>query len=171
VRDHYVEKPADVKELAVLARSYLAAHPDGRFTDSARELLRWTEQVSAEHEYRVVLRKGHIDPKLAGFLSGGTSVSVEIEVNGVRYGPSWYVKQSYNPEWNFEFTRPVRWKMGDRVVIRATDHYYWQRKAFEIASGDDDPLAMRLLSGEVHSGDSTLTFESDFPMPVMPKIE
>jgi len=171
VRDHYQEKPADVKELAVLSRSYLAAHPDGRFTDAARDLLRWTERVGAEHEYHVVLRKGHFGAKTAGWFSGGPAVSVEVEVNGVRSAPSWFIKHSYDPEWNFEFPRPIRWKMGDPVTVRATDHYYWQRQVFEIKSGGDDPLALKLLSGEVSSGDNTLTFESDFDMPVMPRIE
>jgi hypothetical protein len=41
----------------------------------------------------------------------------------------------------------------------------------EVASDDRDLLAMRMLSGEVHSGNNSLTFESDFAMPVMPKIE
>jgi len=36
---------------------------------------------------------------------------------------------------------------------------------------DGDPLAMRMLSGEVHAGNNMLTFESDFRMPAMPKIE
>jgi hypothetical protein len=65
----------------------------------------------------------------------------------------------------------VRWKLGDRVRVLVTDHYYWDRPIADFSSADDDPLAMRVLSGELNMGKSSLTFESDFTMPVMPKIE
>jgi GTPase SAR1 family protein len=171
VRDHYQGHPGDVKELQVLCRSYLAIHDDGRFRASARDLLRWTERVTQEGEYRVVLKSGNFDRKVAHFFSRGPSLSVEIEVNGVRYGPSNIVSRSYQPEWNYEFPRRIRWKLGDRVRIVVTDNYYWDRRIAEISSEDNDPLAMRLLSGEVNSGKNSLTFESDFAVPVMPKIE
>ena len=81
------------------------------------------------------------------------------------------VSRSYSPEWNYEFPRRVRWKLGDTVRIRVTDNYYWSRQVADFASADGDPLAMRMLSGEAHSGNNMLTFESDFRMPVMPKVE
>ena len=52
-----------------------------------------------------------------------------------------------------------------------TDHDWKDRVVVEIASDDDDPLAMRLLSGEANSGANRLTFESDFALPALPKIE
>jgi hypothetical protein len=171
VRDHFQEHPGDVKELEKLCRSYLAVHPQGRFRDSSRDLLRWTEQVTQPGEYRVVLRSGSFDRKVAFWLSRGPSLSVSLEVNGVRHGPSTIISRNYNPEWGYEFPRRVRWKLGDSVRIVVTDHYFWNREAARIASEDGDPLAIRLLSGSAQAANSSLTFESDFPMPQMPKIE
>ncbi len=171
VRDHFQAHPGDVKELQVLCRSYLAIHAHGRFRDAAHDLLRWTERVTQTGEYRVVLKSGNFDRKVAHFFSRGPSLSVEIEVNGVRYGPSNIVARHYQPEWNYEFPRRVRWKLGDSVRIIVTDNYYWDRRVVEIASDENDQTAMRLLSGEVNSGKNSLTFASDFTMPMMPKIE
>jgi hypothetical protein len=171
VRDRFQAKPGDVKELKVLCRAYLAAHPEGRFRAAARDLLRWGERVTAPGEYKVVLKSGSFDKSAAHMLSRGTSLSVVIEVGGVRYGPSTIVKRSYEPEWNYEFPRRVRWKLGDSVRIWVTDHYFWRRQVLEVGSDEDDLLALRLLSGEVNSGPHRLTFESDFRMPTMPKIE
>jgi hypothetical protein len=171
VRDHFQEHPGDVKELQLLCRSYLAVHADGRFRDAARDMLRWTERVTQPGEYRVVLKSGSFDRKVAHFFSRGPSLSVEIEVNGVRYGPSNIVARNYQPEWNYEFPRRIRWKLGDRVRIVVTDNYYWDRRVVEISSDENDPLAMRFLSGEANSGKNSLTFASDFAMPVLPKIE
>ncbi|HTU17865.1 MAG TPA: hypothetical protein VMG10_07350 [Gemmataceae bacterium] len=171
VRDHFQEHPGDVKELQLLCRSYLAVHTEGRFRDAARDLLRWTERVTQTGEYRVVLKKGSFDRKVAHFFSRGPSLSVEIEVSGVRYGPSNIVARNYQPEWSYEFPRRIRWKLGDRVRIVVTDNYYWDRRVVEISSNENDSLAMRLLSGETNSGKNSLTFESDFHMPVLPNIE
>jgi hypothetical protein len=171
VRDHYQSHPGDVKELQVLCRSYLAIHPRGRFRDSARELLRWTERVTQPNEYRVVLKSGSFDRKAAHFFSRGLSLSVEIEVNGVRHGPSNIVTRNYQPEWNYEFPRLVRWKLGDSVRIIVTDHYFWDRTVADIYSDASDLLGMRMLRGEVNAGKNSLIFESEFTMPVMPKIE
>jgi hypothetical protein len=171
VRDHFQGRPGDVLELKKLGRRYLDAHPDGRFTASARELLRWADRVLTTQEYRVVLKSGSFDKSVAHRVSRGASLSVEIEVNGVRYGPSNIVKRTYTPEWDYEFPRKVRWKLGDAVRIYVTDHYYWRRKVAELGSEEGDPLAMRLLSGEVASGTHRLTFQSDFAMPVLPKVD
>ena len=171
VRDHFQSHPGDVKELQVLARSYLAVHPNGRFHTAARDLLRWTERVTQPGEYRVVLKSGSFDHKVAYFFSRGPSLSVVIEVNGVRYGPSNIVARNYQPEWNYEFPRRVRWKLGDSVRIIVTDNYYWNRGVGDVSSEETNPLAMRMLSGEIQVGKNSLTFESDFTMPVMPKIE
>jgi hypothetical protein len=171
VRDHFQAQPGDVKELEKLARSYLAVHPAGRFAAAARDLLRWTERVTEPAEYRVVLRSGSFDKSVAAWFSRGPSLSVELEVGGVRYGPSNIVARSYGPAWDYEFPRRIRWKLGDSVRIVVTDHYYWDRTVAQIISEDGNPLAMRLLTGEVQSGRNSLTFESDFRMPEMPKIE
>ncbi|HEY7309142.1 MAG TPA: GTPase domain-containing protein, partial [Gemmataceae bacterium] len=171
VRDHFQAQPGDVKELQVLCRSYLAVHSHGRFRDASHDLLRWTERVTQPGEYRVVLKGGNFDRKVAAFFSRGPSLSVAIEVNGVRYGPSNIVARNYQPEWNYEFPRRVRWKLGDRVRIVVTDNYYWDRRVADVSSDENDPLALRMLSGEVNAGTSSLTFESDFTMPAMPKIE
>jgi hypothetical protein len=171
VRDHFQSHPGDVKELQLLCRSYLAVHPQGRFREAARDMLRWTERVTQPGEYRVVLRSGNFDRKIAHLISRGPSLCVEIEVNGIRYGPSNIVARSYQPEWNYEFPRRIRWKLGDSVRIRVTDKYYWDRPVGDVWSEDDDPLGIRMLSGEIPVGTNTLTFESGFRMPVLPPIE
>jgi hypothetical protein len=171
VRDQFQTKPGDVKELSALCRHYLAVHPHGRFRGSANELLRWGEKVTTPTEYHVTLKSGSFDPKVAHLLSRGPNLSVEIEVNGVTHGPSGIARRSSNPEWNYEFPRPVLWKLGDRVRIRVTDHYYWQRLVADVVSEDGDLLAMSLLNGEVQWGKNVLTFASDFALPVLPKVE
>src|SRR5262249_48397010 len=134
-------------------------------------LLRWSERVTAPHEYRVVLRSGDFEHKLARYFSRGLDLSVELEVAGVRYGPSHSVPRRYDPHWDYEFPRPIRWKLGDPVRIRVTDHTWADRVVVEIASADGDPLALKLLTGEAWSGKNRLTFESDFALPTLPQIE
>jgi hypothetical protein len=171
VRDHFLAKPGETAELVARCRTYLAVHPQGQFKDAASELLRWTERVTAPNEYHVTLKGGHFEKSVARFFSRGPDLSVEVEVAGVRYGPSHITVNQYNPTWNYEFNRPVRWKLGDKVIVRVTDHDWKDRVVVEIASNDDDPLAMRLLSGDANSGANRLTFESDFALPSLPKIE
>src|SRR5690606_3290946 len=105
------------------------------------------EQVAVEREYNVTLLRGSFDSKKAHWSSRGLHPSVEIEVNGVIYGPSTIVKRSSEPEWNYTFPRPIRWKLGDPVKIRVRDNYYWYRHIAEFSSEEGDPLAMRLLNG------------------------
>lgn len=171
VRDSFQANPGNIKELQTLCRSYLAVHANGHFRDSAHDLLRWTERVTQPGEYRVVLKTGSFDRKVSPYFSRGPSLSVEIEVNGVRYGPSNIVAREYQPEWNYEFPRRIRWKLGDSVRILVTDNYYWNRRLLDIVSDENDPLAINLLCGEVNVGRSSLVFASDFTMPVMPVIE
>ncbi len=171
VRDYFQENPGDVKALQTLCRSYLAVHANGRFCSAAHDLLRWTERITQPGEYRVVLKSGSFDRKVAAFFSRGPSLSVEIEVNGVRYGPSNFVPRTYQPQWDYEFPRRIRWKLGDSIRILVSDNYYWERRLLDISSDEKDPLAIRLLSGEVNVDRNSLMFASDFTMPVMPAIE
>jgi hypothetical protein len=170
VRDHYRDHPGEVKELEARGRSYLAAHAQGRFRAAVAELLRWTEQVVEPHDYRVVLKSGQFDKKVAWMLSRGPDLSVEIEVNGARYGPSNIVANRYDPAWDYEFPRRVRWKLGDPVRIRVYDHDYYKRLVLDVVSGND-PVAFWMLSGEVLAGNNSLTFESDFRLPELPPAE
>jgi hypothetical protein len=171
LRDHFLTKPGEIQELVARCRTYLAVHPQGRFTTAATELLRWSERVTAPSEYRVRLRDGQFEKKVARWLSRGPDLSVEIEVAGVKHGPSSFYKNRYDPEWNYEFPRRIRWKLGDPVTIRVIDNDWRKRVVMEVGSADGDPLAMRLLSSEVWSGNNRVTFESDFRMPVLPAIE
>jgi hypothetical protein len=171
VRDHFLAKPGEIAELVARCRTYLAVHPQGQFQEAAAELLRWSERVTASNEYKVTLRGGHFEKSIARFFSRGPDLSVELEVAGVRYGPSNISVNQYDPTWNYEFNRPVRWKLGDKVIVRVTDHDWKDRVVVEMASNDDDPLGMRLLAGEANSGSNRLMFESDFALPVLPKIE
>jgi hypothetical protein len=169
VRDRFQARPGEVAEWRPYCLTYLAIHPGGRYASAARDLLRWAEKVNTPSEYRVVLRGGDFDHKVAFWLSRGPDLSAEIEVAGVRYGPSPVIANRYDPEWNYEFPRPIRWKLGDPIRIRVHDHDYWKRQVLEVAS--EGPLALNLLSGEVHSGGSTLTFESDFSVPTLPPVD
>jgi hypothetical protein len=119
----------------------------------------------------VVLRNGSFDRGIGRWFTRGPKLSVELEVNGIRYGPGPIVKNRYDPEWEFEFPRRVRWKLGEAVRIRVTDHNWKDQVVVDIASDEGDPLALRLLSGEAWSGPNRLTFESDFALPQLPKIE
>jgi Double-GTPase 2 len=171
VRDQYVNRPGDLPELVARCRSYLTVHPHGRFVSAATDLLRWSERVSVPGEYRVVLHSGRFEHGIARLLSRGPDLSVELEVGGIRYGPSTIVRNRYDPQWDYEFPRRVRWKLGDSVVIRVTDHDWWRRVVAEFRSDDGDPLAMRLLAGETWCGGNRLTFESDFTLPSLSAIE
>jgi len=171
VRDHFVTRPGDTGELVALCRRYLVVHPKGKFTTSATELLRWSERVTAAGEYKVVLRNGDFEKKIAHWFSRGPKLSVELEVAGIRYGPSNIVLNNYDPEWNYEFPRRIRWKLGDPVLIRVTEHSWKDRVVVEIASAGNDPLAIKMLGGEVSSGANRMTFASDFSLPALPKIE
>jgi hypothetical protein len=171
VRDHFLNKPGDIPELVARCRTYLAVHPQGQFTAAATELLRWSERVTAPGEYRVVLKNGHFDKKVARWFTFGVSLSVEVEVNGVRHGPSSFFKRQYDPEWNYEYPRRIRWKLGDPVVIRVIDNEWGKRVVAEFSSAEGDPLAIRLLGSELWSGPNWVAIESDFRMPVLPRIE
>jgi hypothetical protein len=170
VRDHFQDHPGELKELEVRCRGYLSAHPHGQFHEPAAALLRWAERVRGGGEYRVKVVSGSFDPKSAGYFSRGLSLSVELEVNGVSYGPSTIEKRTAEPEWNYEFPRAIRWKPGDSVRVKVTDHYYWRRTILDV-SEENDPLALRLLCGTVASGKHSVVFESDFAPPVLPAVE
>jgi hypothetical protein len=172
VRDHFQAKPGDTAELVARCRAYLAVHPQGRFAGSARQLLRWTEKVTVPGEYHVKLRDGMFDRKVAHFFSRGPKLSVELEINGVRYGPSPIILNRYDPVWNYDFPRPIRWKLGDAVRIRVTEHSWRAGVVVDMASADGDPTALALLTGDVWSGKNRLTFEcTDFRPPILPDIE
>jgi len=171
LRDQAVGNPADIAELVNQSRRYLVVHPAGKFTAAARDLLRWTERVTAPGEYRVVLRNGQVESNIARFFSRGPKLSVELEVAGVRYGPSNIVYNRYDPEWDFEFPRRIRWKLGDPVVIRVTEHSWKDRLVLEYASDPSDRFAMRMLSGDNAQGGNRITLESNFAMPKLPKVE
>ncbi len=171
VRDHFRDHPGDLAQLEALGRSYLSAHGQGQFREAVSELLRWAEKVREPAEYRVVLRSGQFDRKIAWYFSRGPDLSVEVEVAGVRYGPSNIVKNRYDPQWDYEFPRRVRWKLGDPVRVRVYDHDYYKRLAVDVVSDPADPLALGLLGGELTAGTNSLTFESDFHLPELPPAE
>jgi hypothetical protein len=171
VRDHFLAKPGDVPELVARCRTYLAVHPQGKFRPSAEELLRWSERITAPQEYKVVLHKGQFDKSVARWISRGPQLSVELEVGGARYGPSPVVLRRYDPEWEYEFPRKIRWKLGDPVRVRVTEHCWSPRIVAEFASEDGDPVGLKLLTGQIWSGSNSLTFESDFALPALPNIE
>ncbi len=170
VRDHYMNTPGDVAALGKLCRTYQASHPDGFYRNYTGDLLRWAERVSLPCEYRVTLNSGVIERRLARWFSRGPDVSVVLEVGGVRHGPSTITVNSYTPQWEYEFPRRIRWKLGDPIRIIVTDHDYWDRAIIDFNS-DNEPLALALLNNEIVVGDSRLVFSTDFTMPALPRIE
>ena len=120
-------------------------------------------------EYTVKLVSGSFEKKAAATVSRGPYLSVKIEVNGVPHGPSTIVSRSYDPEWNYAFPRPVRWKTGDSVRVVVVDNYYWKRTVSDETF--EGPLAMRKLTGELPVKYGRVTFATDFKMPVLPKAE
>lgn len=171
LRDLFLANPGTTSAWVGRCRSYLAVHPAGQFKTGAEDLLRWSERITQPHEYRVTLRDGQFDRSVARFFSRGPKLSVELEVAGVRYGPSTISTNRYDPEWNYEFPRRIRWRSGDAVHIRVTEHSWSDRVVLDLSYPEGDPLAIQLLTGEVWSGTNRLTFESDFVLPTLPTIE
>jgi hypothetical protein len=171
VRDLYVSKPGEVTELQRRCDLYTKVHPRGRYLANAHELLVWIERIKTQHPYKVILRSGNFDTKVAHFFSRGPDLSVEIEVNGLRYGPSPVIANRYDPEWNYEFPRPVMWKLGDPVKIRVTDHDWKARLVLEYASSEEDPLSIHMLGNENWLGKNVVRFEANYTEPVLPNIE
>jgi hypothetical protein len=175
--DHAAAYPRDVPAIAQLLQAYLDALPEGQFAAAARSYLAWWEQVRQPGDYRVSLRRGRVGEGVGKYFSGGgPDLAVELWVNGVRYGPSPTAPNTRDPVWNHTFRQPVRWKYGDPVSIRILDHD-WSTAGtpvYTLRSAADDPLGLRLLTGEVRSasGDRTLlVFESDFKIPRLPRPE
>ncbi|MBL8800206.1 MAG: GTPase domain-containing protein [Planctomycetia bacterium] len=171
LRDQYRGNPGNVTHWSPHARRYLSVHPQGKFKAIVTELLRWGERVSVPGEYRVVLKNGEFEKSAARWFTRGPKLSVEVEVNGIRYGPSTIVNNSYQPEWEFEFPRRIRWKLGDPVVIRVVEHSWSEKVILELNTPENDPLALWMLSGEVATGGTRLTFSSDFSIPTLPAAD
>ena len=175
--DYAIAHPNDPAEVARQLRAYLDAVPAGRYAKAASGYLKWWEKTAATAEYKVVLRRGEVESDAGKYLSGGApDLGVELEVGGVKYGPSPVVKNTHKPVWDYEFPRPIRWKAGDPIVIRILD-YDWSSSGsgvFKFTSPAGDKLAMTMLSGTVRpfkGGPTTLVFASDFRVPTLPRPE
>ncbi len=159
--------------MATRLRSYLEQNPDGRFVKDARAFTAWWEKVSQPQDYRVRLRRGEVEPSVGKYLSGGApDLSVVVFVAGRQYGPSSIVKDSHSPVWDWEFPQPIRWKYKDPISIKILDNDWSESGVFTFNSAPGDPLAMRMLSGEVRpsrGGKTLLVFSSDFAMPALTK--
>jgi hypothetical protein len=171
--DHLAAHPNDVAEVARRFREYQRAHKGGRYARDAENYLAWWERVSTPHEYRVTLKRGEVERNVGKYLAGGgPDLGVVIEVGGATYGPSTVIKNTHRPIWNYTFSRPVRWKLGDPVTVRIVDHDWSASDVYTLHSPKGDPLAIRLLSGTVRpekGGKTTLVFASDFEMPKLSK--
>ncbi len=171
--DHLVAHPNDVGEVARQLREYIAQHPDGRRVAEARRYGEWWDKVSTTAEYRVQLRRGHFEAKLGSTFGGAPDLSVILEVAGVTYGPSPVIRNNYDPIWDHTFSRPIRWKLGDPVVVKVLDHGMWSESTpITLKSKAGDPLALRLLSETIRptkGGATHLIFASDFRIPELPK--
>ncbi len=173
--DHLAAHPNDVAEVARQLRDYLAQHPEGRRVAEARRYLEWWDKVSAARDYHVTLRRGSFDAKLGSTFGGAPDLGVIVEVAGIAYGPSPVIRNNYRPIWDYTFSRPIRWKLGDPVTVKVIDHGYWSETPVVILSSKKgDPLALRMLSDTIKptkGGTTTLVFASDFKVPDLPKPE
>lgn len=169
--DHLAAHPDDVAEVARRLRDYLRDHRDGRYARDAQAYLDWFEKVSAPADYRVTLRRGEVEPDVGKYLGGGgPDLGVVLEVAGTTYGPSPVVPNSRRPIWDYAFPRPVRWKLGDPVVVKVVDYDWSDTVVAVLTSRRGDPLAIRNLSGTIKfakGGRTSLTFASDFRMPAL----
>ena len=171
VRDLYVKKPAEFDELTARCTRYLAVHDTGRYRDKARELIAWAGRVNQQRDYTVKVVKGDFSTKLGRWFTRGPDLSVTIEVNGIKHGPTNVLKNNYDPKWDYEFPRSVTWKPGDTVRIIVRDHDFWGRTIIDYESSDGDKLAMRMLSGKFEHDEHAIWFESDFRVPTVPEID
>jgi hypothetical protein len=86
----------------------------------------------------------------------------------VTYGPSPVVPNTHRPVWDYSFTRPILWKLGDPVSIKIIDYDWSDSVVYTLTSRKGDPLAIRNISGTTGSskgGRTTLVFTSDFALP------
>jgi hypothetical protein len=170
VYEAFQAKPGEIERLQTLGQAYLTAHPKGRRVKAVEQLLSWCDRVSQPGEYRVVLESGAFSKRAAAFFSLGLSLSVELEVGEERHGPS-RIARGYNPVWNHEFARKVRWKVGDPIHLFVYDHALTGRRKVGDRRFDSDPLALRKLNGEVELTLGRLVFRTDFELPQLPAPE
>jgi Double-GTPase 2 len=171
--DHLTAHPNDVGEVARQLRDYLAQHPEGLRVAEAKRYLEWWDKVSVVNDYRVTLRRGTFDAKLGSTFGGAPDLGITVEVAGVAYGPSPVIRNNYSPIWDYTFSRPIRWKLGDPVTVKVVDHGYWSDATVVVLnSKKGDPLAIRMLSETIKptkGGTTTIVFASDFKIPELPK--
>jgi GTPase SAR1 family protein len=173
--DHYSAHPDELAEVAHRLRSYLETNPQGRHASDAQGFLKWFEKVSVPGEYHVTLRRGEVESSVGKYLAGGgPDLGVEVWVAGVKYGPSPVVRNTHKPIWDYTFTRPIKWKLGDPVIVRILDHDWSTSIIYTLNSPKGDPLAIKMLCGTVRpskGGVTNLVFASDFPLPKLSKPE
>jgi hypothetical protein len=173
--DHHATRPDDVPAVAARLRAYLDANPEGRYAAAAKEYLAWWERISTPGDYRVVLRRGQVEPNVGKPLAGaGPDLSVSLTVAGVDYGPSPVIKDTRTPIWDYTFATPIRWKYGDPVAIRIVDNDWSATPVYTLTTAAGDKLGMRLLSGSIRprrGGRTELVFASDFREPTLPRPE
>ncbi len=173
--DHAVAHPDDVPAIAARMRTYLEANPAGRFAAAAKGYIAWWERISVPGTYKVVLRRGRVEPGVDKYFNGGgPDLSVKVTVAGVDYGPSPVVRDSHTPIWDWSFPTPVRWKYGDPIKVRILDNDWSVSGVYTIQSTASDKLALRMLSGPLRpatGGSTQLVFASDFQEPSLPKPE
>lgn len=173
--DYCAAHPNDVPAVAERLQAYLQANPHGRFARPARDYITWWEKISVPGDYRVVLRRGKVEPTVGKPLAGaGPDLGVSLWVGAKEYGPSPVIKDSREPVWDYTFPTPIRWKYGDQVTIRIVDHDWSPSGVFTLTTPIGDKLAMRLLSGTVRpskGGRTELVFSSNFQEPRLPRPE
>jgi hypothetical protein len=167
--EHFTAHPDDLAEVVRRLRAYLGTNPEGRYATDAKSFLAWYEKASVPGVYHVTLHRGEVEPDVGKYLAGGApDLGVELWVAGEKYGPSPVVRNTRRPIWDYTFSRAVRWKLGDTVVIRILDYDWSTSVVYTLNSRKGDPLAIKLLSSTVRpskGGATKLVFSSDFPLP------
>jgi hypothetical protein len=161
--------PYDIAALTRRLRQYGDDHPASQRRAAVDAYLSSYERAAQPSEYRVRVKSGKFTHDIARGLTRGPDLAVELEVAGVRLGRSPIVSDSFEPVWNYEFPKNVRWRIGDPVTVRVTDFDYGNRTILKIESAGD-PLALRNLTGTLRVQGHELTFECDFQPPALPPL-
>ena len=121
----------------------------------------------------MTVKRGEVNASVGKYLAGGgPDLSVIVEVAGVTYGPSSIIPNSHAPIWDYAFPKPIRWKLGDPITVRLIDNDWSASDVYVLHSPQGDPIAIRLLSGQIKpskGGKTTIVFSSDFKIPKLTK--
>src|SRR5262249_47573285 len=71
IRDLFLEKPHETKDLVARCEQYLQKHTRGNYRDVARDLIDWCERMKGEREFTVRAVRGEFSEKLGRWYTRG----------------------------------------------------------------------------------------------------